>query len=83
LLITSHSPFPSLLGAIDATDAALKDYELRAVCLTSADCARSRQGRSDNQRHSQITLTMDPYGHLFPGQATEAVGRFGHMLTSK
>jgi hypothetical protein len=31
-------------------------------------------------RHSQITLTMDTYGHLFPGQAAEAVGRFGHML---
>ena len=32
-------------------------------------------------RHSQITLTMDTYGHLFPGQAAEAVGRFGHMLS--
>ena len=31
-------------------------------------------------RHSQITLTMDTYGHLFPGQAAEAVGQFGHML---
>ena len=32
-------------------------------------------------RHSKITLTMDTYGHLFPGQAAEAVGRFGGMLT--
>lgn len=31
-------------------------------------------------RHSQITLTMDTYGHLFPGQAAEAVGRFGEMV---
>ncbi len=34
-------------------------------------------------RHSQITLTMDTYGHLFPGQAAEAVGRFGHMLRAE
>ena len=34
-------------------------------------------------RHSQITLTMDTYGHLFPGQAAEAVGRFGHMLVTE
>ena len=26
-------------------------------------------------RHSSITLTMDTYGHIFPGQETEAVGR--------
>jgi hypothetical protein len=26
-------------------------------------------------RHSSITLTMDTYGHLFPGQEAEAVGR--------
>lgn len=26
-------------------------------------------------RHSSITLTMDRYGHLFPGEASEAVAR--------
>jgi integrase len=34
-------------------------------------------------RHSQINLTMDTYGHLFPGQAAEAVARFGHMLAGE
>ena len=31
-------------------------------------------------RHSSITLTMDPYGHLFPGQEADAVVRLWEML---
>ena len=31
-------------------------------------------------RHSTITLTMDTYGHLFPGQEAEAIARFPDML---
>ena len=31
-------------------------------------------------RHSTITLTMDTYGHLFPGQEVEAVGRLNDLL---
>ncbi len=31
-------------------------------------------------RHSSITLTMDTYGHLFPGQEADAVGRLWEML---
>jgi hypothetical protein len=31
-------------------------------------------------RHSSITLTMDAYGHLFPGQEADAVGRTREML---
>ena len=31
-------------------------------------------------RHSCITLTMDTYGHLFPGQEADAVGRLREML---
>lgn len=31
-------------------------------------------------RHSTITLTMDTYGHLFPGQVAEAVGKLPDML---
>ena len=31
-------------------------------------------------RHSTITLTMDTYGHLFPGQEAETVGQFPAML---
>lgn len=33
-------------------------------------------------RHSTITLTMDTYGHLFPGQEAETVARFPVMLGS-
>ena len=32
-------------------------------------------------RHSTITLTMDTYGHLFPGQEAETVARLPDMLT--
>ena len=32
-------------------------------------------------RHQSITLTMDTYGHLFPGQEADAVARLGSMLT--
>ncbi len=32
-------------------------------------------------RHSSITLTMDTYGHLFPGQEADAVSRLRGMLT--
>jgi len=32
-------------------------------------------------RHSTITLTMDCYGHLFPGQEAETVARLPAMLT--
>jgi len=32
-------------------------------------------------RHSSITLTMDTYGHLFPGQEAETVARLSGMLT--
>ncbi len=32
-------------------------------------------------RHSTITLTMDTYGHLFPGQESEAVARLPGMLS--
>ena len=31
-------------------------------------------------RHSTITLTMDDYGHLFPGQEAETVARLPEML---
>jgi len=31
-------------------------------------------------RHSTITLTMDTYGHLFPGQEAETVARLPDML---
>jgi hypothetical protein len=31
-------------------------------------------------RHSTITLTMDTYGHLFPGQEAEAVVRLADLL---
>ena len=31
-------------------------------------------------RHSTITLTMDTYGHLFPGQEADAVGRLPEMF---
>jgi integrase len=33
-------------------------------------------------RHSSITLTMDTYGHLFPGQEAETVARFPAMLSA-
>jgi len=33
-------------------------------------------------RHSVITLTMDTYGHLFPGQEAETVARLPNMLTN-
>ncbi len=32
-------------------------------------------------RHSTITLTMDTYGHLFPGQEAETVARLPEMLS--
>jgi hypothetical protein len=31
-------------------------------------------------RHSTITLTMDTYGHLFPGQEAETVAKFGALM---
>lgn len=34
-------------------------------------------------RHSTITLTLDTYGHLFPGQQASAVARVGELLSSK
>ena len=33
-------------------------------------------------RHSSITLTMDTYGHLFPGQEADAVAKL-HALMAK
>ena len=34
-------------------------------------------------RHSSIQLSMDTYGHLFPGQEAEAVKQFGNMFSPK
>jgi len=31
-------------------------------------------------RHQSITLTMDTYGHRFPGQEADAVGRMRELL---
>ena len=31
-------------------------------------------------RHQSITLTMDTYGHLFPGQEADAIGQMRQML---
>ncbi len=31
-------------------------------------------------RHQSITLTMDTYGHLFPGQTAEAIARVGQFF---
>jgi hypothetical protein len=31
-------------------------------------------------RHSAITLTMDTYGHLFPGQEADAVARVADLM---
>ena len=33
-------------------------------------------------RHQSITLTMDAYGHLFPGQEADAIGRLQKMLVN-
>ena len=33
-------------------------------------------------RHSAITLTMDTYGHLFPGQEADAVAKMPGMFGS-
>ena len=33
-------------------------------------------------RHSTITLTMDTYGHLFPGQEADTVARLPRMLAA-
>lgn len=33
-------------------------------------------------RHSSITLTMDAYGHLFPGQDADAVAKMPSLLPS-
>ena len=33
-------------------------------------------------RHSTITLTMDTYGHLFPGQEADAMARFPTMMSN-
>jgi len=32
-------------------------------------------------RHGSITLTMDTYGHLFPGQEADAIAGMRVMLT--
>ena len=32
-------------------------------------------------RHSSITLTMDTYGHLFPGQEADTVARFANVMS--
>jgi hypothetical protein len=37
-------------------------------------------GYASLARHSTITLTMDTYGHLVPGQEAETVARFSAML---
>jgi integrase len=34
-------------------------------------------------RHGAITLTLDTYGHLFPGQECDAVGQLGHLLAPR
>ena len=34
-------------------------------------------------RHSTITLTMDQYGHLFPGIEADAIGKLPAMLKSE
>ncbi len=34
-------------------------------------------------RHSTIMLTMDTYGHLFPGQEAETVARLAPMMGDK
>jgi integrase len=32
-------------------------------------------------RHSTIVLTMDTYGHLFPGQEAETISRLPRMMS--
>ncbi len=34
-------------------------------------------------RHQSVTLTMDTYGHLFPGQEADAVAKLRTMLTNE
>jgi len=34
-------------------------------------------------RHKSITLTMDTYGHLFPGAEPEAIDKIGRLLASE
>ena len=56
-------------------------HSLRHTC--GAWLARSGAHPKEVQavmRHSSITLTMDTYGHLFPGQEAETVARFPAML---
>jgi hypothetical protein len=41
---------------------------------------REREGALDVHRHASITITLDRYGHLFPGNEEEAAGLLDAFL---
>ncbi|HRY69807.1 MAG TPA: tyrosine-type recombinase/integrase [Phycisphaerae bacterium] len=56
-------------------------HSLRHTCgAWSAMTGAHPKAVQSLMRHSSITLTMDTYGHLFPGQEAETVARFPAML---
>ena len=72
------------LSEVNHDGQALDFHALRHTCgAWAAMAGASPKAVQALMRHSTITLTMDTYGHLFPGQEAETVARFPRMLTGE
>lgn len=68
------------LAAVNHERESLDFHSLRDSCGAWLAMTRARpKAVQAVMRHSSITLTMDTYGHLFPGQEVETVARFPAM----
>jgi hypothetical protein len=74
----SQSDFPA---EVNHEGERLDFHSLRHTCGTWLAMAGAHPNAVQAvMRHSTITLTMDTYGHLFPGQEAETVERFPDMM---
>jgi len=69
------------LAVVNHDGAGLDFHALRHTCGAWLAMAGAHPKSIQTvMRHSSITLTMDTYGHLFPGQEAETVARFPEMV---
>jgi len=69
------------LADVNDDGAVLDFHALRHTCgAWSALSGAHPKAVQAVMRHSTITLTMDTYGHLFPGQEAETVARLPSMM---
>jgi len=78
----AHREKSDFLADMNHEGEVLDSHSLRHTCgAWQATAGAHPKEVQSVMRHSSVTLTMETYGHLFPGQEADTGARFSGMLT--